>query len=248
MSNVIILGCGPAGLLAAHAAKMSGFEPIIYSEKVRSRMAGAQFVHQAIPLLGMTSDGDGDVLFSREGRKEGYAQKVYGSPTAPCSWDEFPEGKRPIWSMREMYYRLWDLYSPYIYNLRIGSSELMKMEGEPGPIISTIPATSLCCDEEHTFYSASVWIRQRTVFMGGPNVVTYSGRPTTPWYRFSRLFGHESSEFGHSVPGAIPGRKPLKTDCDCRPNIIRLGRFGKWQKGVLVHHVYWEALRALQSL
>jgi hypothetical protein len=30
----------------------------------------------------------------------------------------------------------------------------------------------------------------------------------------------------------------LSNECDCHPEIIRMGRYGEWTKGVLVHHVF----------
>ena len=42
-------------------------------------------------------------------------------------------------------------------------------------------------------------------------------------------------------------RKPIATNCDCFPNVIRAGRFGTWKKGVLTHDAMFNTLRELNE-
>jgi hypothetical protein len=46
------------------------------------------------------------------------------------------------------------------------------------------------------------------------------------------------------------GIKPLNTDCSCHPygNLVRIGRFGTWQKEVLVTDAYKTAQQELALL
>ena len=47
--NVAVLGCGPAGLIAAWAAEQAGADVQIYSKKVQSIIPGSQYLHGPIP-------------------------------------------------------------------------------------------------------------------------------------------------------------------------------------------------------
>lgn len=78
------------------------------------------------------------------------------------------------------------------------------------------------------------------------------------WYRFSQINGYQAWEFSHKAEVAddnprtlSPGRKPLSTDCDCFlswQNYRRIGRYGKWEKGVLTHHAYRDAAEACRAV
>src|SRR5678809_864059 len=47
--RVLILGCGPSGLIAAHAAYNRGADFIVVSKARKSFMNGAQYLHAPIP-------------------------------------------------------------------------------------------------------------------------------------------------------------------------------------------------------
>lgn len=243
--KVVVLGCGPAGLLAAHAARQAQLDTTIYSIKKKSIMPGAQFLHEPIPDV-TSAEPDATALFIKVGSKEGYAQKVYGDANAATSWDSYQAGERPIWSMGAAYDTLWDLYNGLIVDRNLTHVEIESIiqEDPDSLILSTIPAYLLCQVEYHTFKSKRVWIRTRQVNCGS-NAVVYNGNPLIGHYRVSDLFGWESHEFGHRVERAVVGEKPLFTDCDCHPEIQRLGRFGTWSKGVLIHHAYKGAREAI---
>jgi hypothetical protein len=256
MSRVAILGCGPAGLLAALAVERAGYEPVIYSLKVKSPMPGAIFLHEPIP--GATSPvPDTEIHFLKKGTSAGYGAKVYGDTGAPTSWHAYEEGPRVGWNLVAAYDLLWERFYDRVKHQTITPGFITRLLGgqigkqKPAMVMSTIPAPAICCEERHSFISKPIWIRTEHLKDSGgiPNRVVYSGEPTDAWYRYSMLFGQESWEFGYCVPKASRGVKPLRTDCDCwKDSVIRLGRFGKWERGVLVHHAYEEALDAVQSL
>src|SRR5262252_4848197 len=81
------------------------------------------------------------------------------------------------------------------------------------------------------------------------------------WYRYSLINRYESWEYRdgqvpfHVEKEAVPphhtvsyGEKPIWTTCDCNPEIIRLGRFGQWDKNTFVHHSYEAVRNALLKL
>lgn len=78
------------------------------------------------------------------------------------------------------------------------------------------------------------------------------------WYRFSQINGYQAWEYSHEPvheednPRTLSaGKKPLTNDCWCWeswPSYRRIGRYGRWKKGVLTHHAYREAAEACRAL
>lgn len=235
--SIAILGCGPAGLLAAHACARANVEFNIYSVKRKSVISGAQYVHNPIPGIHSEQAPDGQIAYAKTGTREGYARKVYGNPDAPVSWDIFPEGLYAAWSMERTYDFLWDEFSKEIEHITITPKFCAELVEVEEVVISAIPAPAICQNAAHHFHQTSIWIRE-----GAPthearltdNSIVYNGDKNVPWYRASNLFGHESVEFGRTVHHGARGMKPTGHDCNCQPKVLRVGRFGRWERGVLV--------------
>lgn len=245
--NAIILGCGPAGLLAAEACYKMGVKFDIFSLKRKSPIFGAQFLHEPIP--GMTIEPT-LVSFHKVGTKQGYAEKVYGDPNAECSWDSYKEGVRPGWSLIEIYHDLWEKFFDKITDIRITPAVLSSLEEREADLMfSAIPLRELCRDKQHKFPYKRIWVERYAVGLDiGDNAVVYNGLPTDHWYRTSRLFGHTSTEYAAKrTSDCEVGVKPLSNNCDCRQKWKRIGRFGRWQRGVLTHHAYHQAQMAIRE-
>jgi hypothetical protein len=252
-SKVTILGCGPAGLLAAHAAKGAGHQVrILATRRQMSDMPGAIYIHEPIP--GVTDDEpEAHIKFEKLGTREGYALKLYGAADADCSWDSFPVGLRPAWDMKRAYEGLWGAYSPYIEERLIDVQAMAALAEEDGCVISSIPPTAYCPSPHHRFKAKRVWIerehRDICEMLGDPCVI-YNGQESDAYYRTSLLFGHGSTEHADLPHNrtVYEGFKPLYTNCDCHPGVLRVGRFGQWKRGVLVHEAYDRAREALRAL
>jgi hypothetical protein len=78
-------------------------------------------------------------------------------------------------------------------------------------------------------------------------VVVFNGLPDDHWYRWSILGRKESIESTAPLQHAAQGHKAITTDCDCWPEVVRLGRWAKWQHGVLLHHAYAEAVAIMEG-
>jgi hypothetical protein len=265
--KVFVLGCGPAGLLAAHAAALQGHEVQIYSRKVKSSIGGAQFLHMRIPGI-TTIDPDGLVEFIFRGTKEGYADKVYDDPLAEVSWGSYEPGVHPVWNMHAAYEKLWDKYEGLIMNMPLTAEFIRGMVmSKTGEMFSTIPAPALCRNSEHQFLKQEVDIiygesteveyldRRFENDLGDRNspidYIEYNGIPEVPYYRQSMMFGWSGTEY--PADGSANGRgqapvrvsKPLSTDCNCQPEIHRLGRYGRFEKKVLIHDAFFGAAQIL---
>jgi len=42
--------------------------------------------------------------------------------------------------------------------------------------------------------------------------------------------------------------KPIRTSCRCFPDVHRMGRYGKWKKGVLSHEAWEEANKIMDGV
>jgi hypothetical protein len=245
--NIAVLGCGPAGLLVAHACAMADKDFVIFSRKQRSRIGGAQFLHTPIPeLTGEAADTFLNFLFW--GDIEGYAQKVYGDPQADVSWGSYEPGFHAAWNMQAAYDKLWAMYAREIVDTDLNPLMMEAISADHAQVFSTVPLPSLCFDPTHRFFSQDVWI----VDGGGAphDSVIYNGLANISWYRECRIFGTGFQEWPYE-PRALQSvkiSKPLRTNCDCWHHAYKFGRYGKFQKKVLINHAFEEARDALLKL
>lgn len=262
--QIAILGCGPAGLLAAHAAKLMGHSVTIFSKRIKSQMRGAQYMHRAIPELAI--ERPVKLAYVLHGNVEDYREKVYGD--AASDLEVSPQtfaGYHEAWSIRQAYNLLWRMYQGRIIPTDITQETIMRLMGNYDAILSTIPAPLLCYqDRYHHFNKVTVWIDQHwhggnpelnLERYGTNHVVICNGKPfdaewphQTGWYRSSLIYSQANTEWvGQSVLQFMPMgvkaiHKPISTNCNCWPTIVRAGRYGEWRKGVLSHEAFETAL------
>jgi hypothetical protein len=252
VTKVAIIGCGPSGLLAAHACAQFGIDAKIYTLwKKPSVMTGAMYLHTEIPKL-TNKKPDAKIQIKKFGTKEGYARKVYGNEEHPVSWDHFEEGLFPMWSLRSAYKQAWMMYGKQITTRKIDRIQLEWVMARHDLTIVTAPKLNYCMQPvHHHFDRQPIWVR---MFDPGDYLavasMTYSGSPEHPWYRRSQIDQFISYEYATEPPfnGLATGYKPTGNNCDCWPLVLWAGRFGAWQKGVLTHHVYEETRNALLQM
>lgn len=244
--------------MAAHAAALNDHDVVIISKKRKSELFGCQYLHQPIP--GVTTSGPVNVSYRLTGSEQGYREKVYGVGSRVVVSPEDLIGDHEAWDLRQTYDTLWDTYSQYVIDAdvqdAIGTESPISRYYEGADVVySTVPAITLCRNTNHSFGAMPVWAigdapHQRVPFQCDDNVVNCNGEEAPAWYRMARVFGHTTVEWPDStrkppVEGVVQFLKPTKTDCDCEPRIHRLGRYGKWEKGVLTHHAFNEAMSEL---
>jgi hypothetical protein len=256
--RTLILGCGPAGLVAAHAAISLGFEAVIISNKdTPSDLYGCQYLHAPIP--GYENVPRVRVSYSLNGTPEEYRLKVYGrSWEGKVSPEDFV-GDHDAWDIRETYRRLWtDLITNRKVRLikkSIAHGRIPYPAGRDSmPVVSTIPAPALCQDGFHNFRSHTIHANGSTGswMPEGPDMIICDGTTKVSWYRMSNVFGYRTMEWPWGAGPARKARaatvvKPLSNTCDCRPEILRVGRYGRWEKGYLVHMVYADVVKGLSG-
>jgi hypothetical protein len=254
--TVVILGCGPAGLFAAHAAKLLGAETHIISKKRRSEMYGAQYLHTAIPGLSDESRPF-TVEYRMEGELDDYLGKVYGPivPERSAITKESLVGVYPAWDIRAAYNRAFETYGDDVIAHSIEADTMINIitEFRPSLLISTIPAPALCVDPTHAFDVRRIWAigdaPERGVFAPRPfpdrNLILYNGESSPAWYRASNIGGYYAVEWPEQ-------NKPVATTCNCwmktrKTRTIRLGRYGAWSRHGHSHQAYWRTLAAIKE-
>lgn len=256
--TVVVLGCGPAGLFAAQAAVELGYGVAIISQKKKSVIYGAQYLHKPIPGL-MENVSSFRIRTLRYGVPERYAQRVYQDASMPTSWAK----AQPVveaWDLREAYENAWKRFEGDIMDTPIDADTIDELSSNFDLVISTIPAWSICRSSRHNFPSLPIMVKKSVEFQieefdvekSFVNWVIYNGTTEGIWYRCSTINGFESTE-SQAHPALAEeggwdlGFKILDTDCDCHPNLVKTGRMGKWKRGVLTHHAFEDTLAALSD-
>lgn len=262
MKSVAILGCGPAGLMAAHAASMTGWNFVVYSNKMKSNLYGAQYLHQPIPAVNCGSPKV--VKYKLIGSPESYRRKVYGD-----AWDGTvsPDDlltEHYAWDIRAAYDDLWGLYRDYIWDgdLSGGADWVRKVYAldHHDVVISTVPR-KLWAEPGDVFESSKIWALGDTevarVWQDRPDAFTVvcNGEHSVPWYRISNVFGYATMEWpyndwdakhlGRPAPGVSVVEKPLRHNSTAAEDFVHLGRYGAWGKGILSHEVFYETMKVL---
>lgn len=252
--TVVVLGCGPAGLFAAQAARMAGCDVAIISEKKKSVIYGAQYLHAPIP--GLMSEAEPFVVHTfRYGLPERYAQRVYNDASRVTSWNSVVPSKE-VWDLRTVYDNAWEMFEPSIADQPLDSPTVSELSSMFDLVISTVPAWAICGSGRHKFPSVPIMVKPELQFQLGPypgdsNFVIYNGTTEGLWYRASNVQGHKATEaVAHPAllnDGWSLGFKVQDTNCDCHPNVVRAGRMGKWKSGVLTHHAFEDAISAISD-
>lgn len=257
--TVAILGCGPAGLLAAHAATMMGHPVVIFSKPQQSKLGGAQFLHQAIPNL-TTTVPETVITYVCRGDADTYQRKVYGE-SANVPFVSFPVNgaQQAAWSLRAAYDTLWDFYGKHVNQYDCNANTIEHLLNEYPLMFNTVPLPLLCraraglIPEVHHFTVQEIAVcTDDYVADVEPDTIVYDGTPDRSWYRSSRILGTPGTEWSLLATQppvmTIRDRKPIATTCACWPTIHRIGRRGMWKKGVLTHDAFNDVIRELSAL
>jgi hypothetical protein len=246
--------------MAAKAARDTGHQVVIFSRRIKSPLYGAQYLHRPIP--GVTNQDDFiEVSYELRGEPEEYRRKVYGQ-----RWDGkvSPEDlleQHEAWDIRETYDRLWTMFTDKIVDVEIDGASIQSLidSQEHGLIVNTIPLPALCT-KQHQFLSTDVvaagdapelGIKISDMYRCPQDSVICNGKPEPFWYRMSNIFGHTTVEWPLvdqtkvPIPSASLVKKPTEHRCSCWPDLLKVGRYGSWTKGVLSHDAYFTVAERL---
>lgn len=250
--KVIVVGCGPAGLAAAHAAVGLGADTMVIAPKTKTPQEGPLLMQRPIPGIN-TDHPDGTIhQMVIGGSILDYRYKLYGDINIGINGDILKPYYH-AWKHRETYDRLWNLYSGLITNYVLTPSELHNIDSDVDLVISTASRPSMCVSG-HTFISKEVAVTPQASHPDQPdNTIIFNASPDVEWVRSSIVFGVPVTEWpvirSVSLPaGARSIRKPISTNCNCYPRVLWTGRFGAWQNETWVDTAYWDTYNAISGM
>lgn len=238
-------------MIAAHTLIEAGADrneiDIISKEKCKSTIGGAQFLHE--PIF-KDDEPDAEISIVHIGEGAGYATKVYGHPEIETSWDDH-DTVQIAWGLQSTYERLWErLEDRILVEVAdwIDGEEAAAISEHYATVVSTIPAECICTNPDHSFPSTKFFMFPCVPSPVPLNVIMYSGRMNEEtWHRQSNIMGYSWREYPWSEHDRVEeiggeplyGAKPMGTNCDCaqKLGIVKAGRFGAWDKKVLLHDV-----------
>lgn len=236
-----VLGCGPAGLFAAHGLIQNGWDVTIFSKKRKSHMFGAQYLHAPIPGLTPEDAEAVNIKYVLVGEVDDYREKVYGVNQVATSVELLGQ-EHQAWDIRQAYDAAWELYADRIEDVTLDHSMLGVHKVNAGPpsprniidlarfthVVSSVPLPSLCYQPDaHQFHAVKVWAMGDAPERGQyvpyhparDNVVECNGERDTGWYRAARVFGYSTVEWPGGrkppLPSVAEVTKPLWSDCNC---------------------------------
>lgn len=252
-----IVGCGPAGLAAAHAAYGLGAEVTIYSPGIKSPQRGPLVLQRPIPAI--TTDHPTGYIRQLVigGSILDYRYKLYGDINISVQGNILKTGYH-CWNHIEAYDKMWDLYmnttSDTVNRVDglVSSIDLYVIQKDFDLIINTAPLKDLCFDD-HEFIFKAVEITDGYSYPNQPeNTTIFNAGDKFPWVRSAWLLGNSCTEW---LPGTAPRernpltiRKPIKHDCNCFPHILCTGRFGAWRNETWVDTAYYDTRDAIISM
>jgi len=175
-----------------------------------------------------------------------------------------------LWNAYEVYIQDFDVDTKYWgegmsptqgveYDLRLSKHDL---------VISSIPRTAWA-EPGDTFEAQPIWALGDTevqrIFYNRPDPFTVicNGHEETPWYRVSNMYGYATMEWpchqwaapnvmgwdmtGQPAAGASLVHKPLRHNSKAAADFVHVGRYGKWEKGVLSSDAFTDAMKAMAN-
>lgn len=268
MQKALILGCGPTGLLAAHACALNNWDFQVVSKKRKSFLFGSQYLHEPIP--GVTDYDDCvRIWYHTKGSPEQYRIKCHGD-----AWDgeiakEDFEEEHFGWNIRAMYDKLWMKYGRDVADYEISGDmaqvhAIAKVE-RADLIISSLPrplwSRHYSPPGEKFIYSEG-WAAGDAPENGtfvpfttdNDNEIICDGTDDVAWTRLSRVFGYTSCEWPVRSKPPIPGVSKIQRPLRYEPGLghipangmMHIGRYGTWQKGVLTTDAFKDVFKVTE--
>lgn len=255
--RVAVIGCGPAGLAAVHAACGLDAEVTIISPGARSPQRGPLVLQRPIP--GITTDHPTGYIrqIVIGGSILDYRYKLYGDINISIQGNILQEGYH-CWNHIKAYSKMWSMYMLHPsapvdhWNMMVKPMDLLHLNEDYDLIINTAPLKDLCY-QNHEFTFKAVQITDGYSYPDQPPDTTiFNAGDKYPWVRSAWLLGNSCTEW---LPGTAPEelgpftiRKPIRHNCTCYPFVLGTGRFGAWRNETWVDTAYYDTRDAIISM
>jgi len=267
--RVLVLGSGVDALLAAHAAALRGHDIDIVGSNEKEELLGNPILPIPVP---MAAEKPSLISFLGDDRFSALSKKAQVSARFQFTPNNDWEGGNSyfVTSARKAYDWLWATYGRFV-DAGVSISTVMdfvfKADNDVyDAVISAVPAPSICANPAHSFpsdrvmgASADSFVKKR---LGGlllqdhSGIFMCNGRVDTSWFRMSLLDDNCWMEWpADAKPIYVPISErrsvvyPALTTCDCWPNILKVGREGRWKsEGHFVSNVFGDVLYYLEEM
>lgn len=246
-----ILGAGIAGLLAAKAVEDSGAEAVLYDKNQGvSTVLGLHYLHKDCGI----EDLEKVILYNlvlHDENDEAPPYVQYSNKTAvpiDNSVKDLPL-KVEAFNMQDAYMRLTERFQHQIVKRDVDRAFVDDLLLDGNKVISSIPLPILVKNGDYK--SKIVFAHEGKPHALGlasirHNIVVYNTDRKYPWYRYSRVNGYEWTET------LLNGQFKIKKVMGCNvksfnKNLLLVGRYGKWQRGVLAHEAYYDTKEAISN-
>lgn len=256
MSKVIVLGTNLEGLLAGHAASIAGHD--VYFIEETTEPGGLDFLAAPIPLtmaraipLHVSDEGSGEPADFFGKLTGGLVTKHFRLPFMGMDGC-------PIWDPMEVFLQLQKIYASYFREPSAEGidSELVAALASDAKIVSSVQLPAICKEPDDHNFSWAPLVSVDAVSYGSDQVanVRLSGDPDTPAAIIgSTFFGHKRIYSSSNFPPVSTAKRehsmlPLKTNCDCWPDIIKVGAAAAWQPDYPTHRAFYATFQALDGI
>ncbi|HKL23423.1 MAG TPA: hypothetical protein VJ895_01595 [Candidatus Nanoarchaeia archaeon] len=241
MAKVAVLGSGVSGLLTAKALVDRGFSEkditIFTKKKKQPQPRGFMILHDNCRMdLEMTK-----ILMLFFGNKEKYKKKLGYDNDIECSWNKYTGAETLFgYNMFQAMDILYNRFENLMIQSVIAPDDVPELKNSYNHIISTIPPFNIYRD--YAVEHVDIYITKKpTQNIDDIPRVIYYGDDTTLLRASENLFGWDFVEYSEPFEDSVKVHKPIKImgKSPKDDKIIQVGRYGKWNKKILAHQVYW---------
>lgn len=248
-SKVIVLGTNLEGLLAGHAATLAGRD--VYFIEETDVPGGLDFLAAPIP---MTVADAVPLRVELVGDEPFFYQKLSG--TGSGKKIELPFGDSnglPVWNPLQVFEQLTEIYGRFFHSP--GDSgidpELVGSLASDAQIISAVQMPAICKEvDDHTFSWAGL-VRMPAVQNPDGHTISLSGDLDHPWaIQGATFFGSYKIYNVHDKPPVSEDKivrdfLPLKTNCDCWPDVLKVSDAAQWNSKYPTHRAFYRTFDTL---
>lgn len=262
MIKSLVIGAGPAGLLAAWALRSAGAEVLIWDRDPAyhpEKIVSLQYLHEPCGLenrgvrslnlryaLHPKPLGIFDIEMFKTAIRKDYNRKL-GRPLEDENSTRFLwESPVTVWSLKDAYRILHREFKAVILPYSIeGWERLYAVADFYDLVVSTVPLDRLIPEGHWPVRLGRIALNWRPMSLPAETCV-YNLEPEVPWYRVTNLDGGVATEFVDkpSLTEALPMLLPLrKVEAGAvipehPKNLLLTGRWGSWNPTKLTHHAY----------
>lgn len=257
-NKIAIFGSGLSAAYVLAAVKFAGFEAEIFSDTPPKYSGLGHILLREVPPETFSVSASLVTFFSI-GTREAYLARMKRFEERHASKTAFPDSGRHELIAYSPERVLKELLPPEI-SITIktfSDDEIIERSKSFLWTFVTFPFYSSIEPEKFVEY----WtVTAKTIKLDMPNYAIYNGTNLLPWTRYTCYWGTERWEFSHlefpveeeaPMYGAVKARDiapGVKEYFSLFPRVTLVGRWARWNKAVLAHEAYEQALKILQTL